>query len=152
MCSPIKLLDYGYAWDTNGDKSRLDWILNPVIRSAAEVLVSDDLQNIKSCADPACGWLFLDVSRNKRRRWCDIQDCGNRAKASHFYRKKQGRNMLFLKWFLEASCVVMHIIPNPPHACHIVFPQGAKFQGRQGGTHLVQIFRTAHTNIYCWIG
>ena len=82
----------GYTWDTNGDKSRLDWILNPVIRSAAEVLVSDELQNIKSCADPACGWLFLDISRNKRRRWCDMQDCGNRAKASRFYRKKQGRN------------------------------------------------------------
>jgi len=81
-----------YTWDTNGDKSRLDWILNPVIRSAAEVLVSDELQNIKSCADPTCGWLFLDVSRNKRRRWCDMQDCGNRAKASRFYRKKQGRN------------------------------------------------------------
>jgi predicted RNA-binding Zn ribbon-like protein len=82
----------GYAWDTNGSKSRLDWILNPVIRSAAELLVSDELHNIKSCADPACGWLFLDVSRNKRRRWCDMQDCGNRAKASRFYRKKQGRD------------------------------------------------------------
>ena len=82
----------GYTWDTTGNKSRLDWILNPVSRSAAELLVSNELHNIKSCADPACGWLFLDVSRNKRRRWCDMQDCGNRAKASRFYRKKQSRN------------------------------------------------------------
>jgi predicted RNA-binding Zn ribbon-like protein len=82
----------GYAWDTNGKKERLDWILNPIIRSAAEVLVSDELHNIKSCADPACGWLFLDVSRNKRRRWCDMQDCGNRAKASRFYKNKRQRN------------------------------------------------------------
>jgi len=86
--SQIVRFKNGYAWDTNGNKARLDWILNPIIRSAAEVLVSDELQNIKSCADPACGWLFLDVSRNKRRRWCDMQDCGNRAKASRFYRKK----------------------------------------------------------------
>ena len=79
----------GYSWDTSGDKARLDWIFNPIVRSAAELLVSAELQNIKSCADPACGWLFLDTSRNKRRRWCDMQDCGNRAKASRFYRKKR---------------------------------------------------------------
>jgi predicted RNA-binding Zn ribbon-like protein len=68
-------------------------IFNPIVRSAAELLVSADLQNIKSCADPACGWLFLDTSRNKRRRWCDMRDCGNRAKASRFYNKKQGRRL-----------------------------------------------------------
>ena len=82
----------GYSWDTTGDKTRLYWVLNPVIRSAADVLISDDIQNIKACADEACGWLFLDSSRNKRRRWCDMQDCGNRAKASRFYRKKQIRS------------------------------------------------------------
>ena len=79
----------GYGWDTTGDKTRLDWVLNPIIRSAADVLVSDDIKHIKACADSACGWLFLDSSRNKRRRWCDMQDCGNRAKASRFYKKKQ---------------------------------------------------------------
>jgi predicted RNA-binding Zn ribbon-like protein len=79
----------GYSLDTIGDKARLDWVFNPIVCSAAELLVSAELQNIKSCADPACGWLFLDTSRNKRRRWCDMQDCGNRAKASRFYKKKQ---------------------------------------------------------------
>jgi predicted RNA-binding Zn ribbon-like protein len=82
----------GFSWNTTGNKARLDWILNPIIRSAAEVLVSDEMKHIKSCADPACGWLFLDISRNKRRRWCDMQDCGNRAKASRFYKNKQGRS------------------------------------------------------------
>jgi len=87
----IRIKD-GYSWDTTGDKTRLDWIFNPIVRSAAKLLVSAELQNIKSCADPACGWLFLDTSRNKRRRWCDMQDCGNRAKASRFYKKTQGRS------------------------------------------------------------
>jgi len=80
----------GYAWDTTGNRTRLDWILNPIIRSAAEILVSDERNKVKACADSACGWLFIDVSRNRRRRWCDMQDCGNRAKASRFYRKKAG--------------------------------------------------------------
>jgi len=88
QASQIVVIKDGYSWDTTGDKARLDWIFNPIARSTAELLVSADLQNVKSCADPACGWLFLDTSRNKRRRWCDMQDCGNRAKASRFYRKK----------------------------------------------------------------
>jgi len=32
----------GYMWDSNCDQGALDWILNPVIRSAAVLLVSSD--------------------------------------------------------------------------------------------------------------
>lgn len=79
----------GLFWDSNGDKVNLDWIINPIVRSAADLMVSEELQKIKKCADPICGWLFLDISRNQSRRWCDMKDCGNRAKASRFYQKKQ---------------------------------------------------------------
>ena len=78
----------GYAWDIAGNRAKLDWILNPIIRSAAEILISDERKKVKACADAACGWLFIDVSRNRSRRWCDMQDCGNRAKATRFYKKK----------------------------------------------------------------
>ena len=78
----------GYAWDITGNQTNLDWILNPIVRSAAEILVSDERKKVKACADSACGWLFIDVSRNRSRRWCDMQDCGNRAKATRFYQKK----------------------------------------------------------------
>jgi predicted RNA-binding Zn ribbon-like protein len=74
----------------NGDPEKLDWILNPLVRSAADLLVSAERQRVKKCGDPACGWLFLDVSRNRSRRWCDMRDCGNRAKAGRFYKKKKG--------------------------------------------------------------
>lgn len=89
--SQIVKTEAGFAWNTAGNKTRLEWILDPIIRSAADLLVSDEIKHVKACADPACGWLFLDVSRNKKRRWCDMQICGNRAKASRFYKKKQGR-------------------------------------------------------------
>jgi len=78
----------GYHWDSRGEIAKLGWILNPLIHSAADLLVSDELKRVKKCGDPACGWLFLDTSRNKSRRWCDMSDCGNRAKASRFYKKK----------------------------------------------------------------
>jgi predicted RNA-binding Zn ribbon-like protein len=67
----------------------LEWILNPIIHSAADLMISQELRKVKKCGDPVCGWLFLDISRNQSRRWCDMQDCGNRAKASRFYQKKQ---------------------------------------------------------------
>lgn len=79
----------GFHWDATGDKNKLDWFLNPIIYSAADLLVSDELKKVKSCFNPFCGWLFLDSSRNRSRRWCDMKDCGNRAKANRFYNKKQ---------------------------------------------------------------
>ena len=79
-----------FIWNTNGDPQKLDWILNPLVGSAADLLVSVERQKVKKCGDPACGWLFLDISRNRSRRWCDMRDCGNRAKARRFYKKKKG--------------------------------------------------------------
>jgi len=79
----------GYNWDSRGEMAKLGAILNPLIRSAADLLVSDELKRVKKCGDPACGWLFLDTSRNKSRRWCDMSDCGNRAKADRFYKKSK---------------------------------------------------------------
>jgi predicted RNA-binding Zn ribbon-like protein len=29
----------------------------------------------------------MDESRGKRRRWCDMKDCGSRAKARSFYQR-----------------------------------------------------------------
>jgi predicted RNA-binding Zn ribbon-like protein len=89
--SKITRTQDGYRWENTGDKQQLEWILNPIIRSAVDILVTAELKKVKACADPACGWLFIDVSRNRSRRWCDMQDCGNRAKASRFYRKKKVR-------------------------------------------------------------
>lgn len=88
--SRIIPLKNGFLWDTRGDKDSLDWILNPIVRSAADLLTSDELKRVKECADDrGCGWLFLDSSRNRSRRWCDMKDCGNRAKARRFYKRIQ---------------------------------------------------------------
>jgi predicted RNA-binding Zn ribbon-like protein len=74
--------DYLFA-----DGSALDRPLWPIARSAADLLVSDDLARVKRCGGHDCDWLFLDQSKNKSRRWCDMRDCGNRAKARRHYRR-----------------------------------------------------------------
>ena len=91
MQSAIVKTDDGFSLETTGNKKNLDWMLNPVIRSAADLMVSNEFKRVKKCADPTCGWLFLDTSRNRSRRWCDMRDCGNRAKANRFYKKKSGK-------------------------------------------------------------
>ena len=78
----------GFAWAWRDDDA-LDRMLHPVIRSAAELLTSPDLSRIKACVGTDCRWLFLDMSKNKSRRWCDMNDCGNRHKARRHYQKRR---------------------------------------------------------------
>jgi predicted RNA-binding Zn ribbon-like protein len=63
-------------------------LLGPVVWSAAEVLTSGKIDQVKCCASETCGWLFLDNTKNHSRRWCDMADCGSQAKAKRYYRKK----------------------------------------------------------------
>jgi predicted RNA-binding Zn ribbon-like protein len=74
-----------YAWDDGRDAMTLDRMLPPVVRSAAELLTSTELSRLRRCGAANCGWLFVDLSPNQRRRWCDMRVCGNRAKARRHY-------------------------------------------------------------------
>jgi predicted RNA-binding Zn ribbon-like protein len=59
-------------------------LLIPVVESAADSLIGGELTRVRRCADSRCPRLFLDTTRNSRRRWCDMATCGNRAKAARF--------------------------------------------------------------------
>jgi predicted RNA-binding Zn ribbon-like protein len=58
--------------------------LGGVARDAIEILGSPLVNRIKSCANPDCQALYLDLSRPNNRRWCSMGDggCGNRAKTN----------------------------------------------------------------------
>jgi predicted RNA-binding Zn ribbon-like protein len=82
--------DNHYSWGWAEKTTSLDWILWPVLRSAADVLTSEEIHLVRQCASVNCSWLFLDTSKNHSRRWCNMQNCGNRAKVNrHYERKKQ---------------------------------------------------------------
>jgi predicted RNA-binding Zn ribbon-like protein len=79
----------GFTWeDVPG---ALDAMLWPVAASAAELLVAGaDLPRVRVCglfASQECGWLFLDETKNRTRRWCSMESCGNRAKARRHYQR-----------------------------------------------------------------
>ncbi len=94
-----------FVWNANGDPEKLDWILVPLVRSAADLLVSPERKRVKECSNPACACLFVDFSRNLSRRWCNMRDCGNRAKARRFYKRKKEARLL------TSSPVT---VPSPP--------------------------------------
>jgi predicted RNA-binding Zn ribbon-like protein len=55
-------------------------LLGPIAWSAIDLLATGRFERLKQCANPDCGWLFLDHSKNNSRRWCDMATCGNVAK------------------------------------------------------------------------
>jgi len=79
----------GFHWRWSNDRDLLERIVWPVARSAGDLLVSDDLQWVRECASETCSWLFLDTSRTRRRKWCDMSSCGNREKARRYYRRQK---------------------------------------------------------------
>jgi len=70
--------------ETGSSAATLDRPFAPVIRAAVDLLTSDKAALVGACADDTCGWLFLDTTRNRTRRWCTMQDCGNRNKVRRF--------------------------------------------------------------------
>ena len=76
-------------WRFQEMTSRYSAMLWPIARAAGDLLASNDLARVRACSSPTCQWLFLDTSKNHRRRWCDMKACGNRAKVRKFYAKKK---------------------------------------------------------------
>jgi len=78
----------GFAWGWS-DEIALDRMLWPVARAVADLLTSDQLARVRVCSAHDCNWLFMDSSRNGSRRWCNMQACGNRAKARRFQQRRR---------------------------------------------------------------
>ena len=80
--------EFAWGWTgTEDDWARMLW---PVVRSAAELLTSPLLTRVRECADEqGCGYLFFDLTRNRSRRWCSMERCGNRAKARRHYKRQR---------------------------------------------------------------
>jgi predicted RNA-binding Zn ribbon-like protein len=78
-----------YAWVERRRAALLERPLHPVLWTAADLLASGQVWRMRRCQDARCGWLFLDTSRDHRRRWCAMDECGNRAKARRHYERRQ---------------------------------------------------------------
>lgn len=61
--------------------------LRDLIAASALSILADsrELERVRLCPGHDCGWLFLDETKNARRKWCLMEVCGNRAKSSRHY-------------------------------------------------------------------
>lgn len=75
----------GLKWEWVADvDARAEFPLWILTLSASQLLLSGNVELVRACGNPECRWLFLDTSKNRTRRWCDMKICGNRMKARRF--------------------------------------------------------------------
>lgn len=79
-----------WRWDVPlRERLSVSTLLAPVLWSAGDLLLGRRATRVRQCANPECGWLFLDDSKSGNRRWCSMASCGNRAKAHRHYSKRK---------------------------------------------------------------
>ncbi|MDJ1486246.1 CGNR zinc finger domain-containing protein [Cytophagaceae bacterium YF14B1] len=62
-------------------------LLAPIVYDAYELLLKNESDKLKSC--PKCGWLFIDTTKNGKRKWCSMQMCGSSVKALEWYHRNK---------------------------------------------------------------
>jgi predicted RNA-binding Zn ribbon-like protein len=70
----------GYRWRWRGEESDPRALVWRVLWSAARLLQSDEVGQVRVCDGDDCGWMYVDRSRNGFRRWCQMRTCGTREK------------------------------------------------------------------------
>lgn len=58
--------------------------LAEVVAAVAKARIRGTWPRLKICPADDCRWAFYDTSRNRSRRWCSMEVCGNRNKVRAF--------------------------------------------------------------------
>lgn len=80
----IKKEDGGFRRACADEAPALERALRLIVEAAEDLLLNGRLDRLHACGGEACEWVFLDTSKNGRRRWCDMATCGNDAKVKKF--------------------------------------------------------------------
>jgi predicted RNA-binding Zn ribbon-like protein len=84
------------AWAARslGADGRMHWLagardemlpLKRIALDALDLLCDPAVSQLRRCANTtSCGWLFLDTSKNQRRRWCAMETCGTAVKMQRY--------------------------------------------------------------------
>lgn len=84
----------GFRWSWQEVPDALDRVLWPIAYSALELMTGGDLDRLRMCDADDCSWLFIDTSRNKSRKWCDMKTCGNRAKVARYRERHEHEGVI----------------------------------------------------------
>ena len=66
--------------------------LTRVLASTHNLVRGGVWERLKICPDDDCAWAFYDESRNRSRRWCSMNVCGNRRKVRAYRDREAARS------------------------------------------------------------
>ncbi|HEY8562736.1 MAG TPA: ABATE domain-containing protein [Pyrinomonadaceae bacterium] len=85
----IERTEIGFEKRFRFDLSEPANLLQPIAEAAADFLCYANFDLLRKCESDSCVLYFYDTTKNRRRRWCSMSGCGNKAKAAAFYRRKK---------------------------------------------------------------
>jgi predicted RNA-binding Zn ribbon-like protein len=73
------------TWDPDQPRAAL----RELAWASLDLLSTAPIARLKLC--PACGFAFLDTTKNRTRRWCSMADCGSQEKARRYVAKRAAK-------------------------------------------------------------
>ena len=81
----------GWDWHlhlTPRDAPLVDRMGTEIAMAVADLIRAQDLERLKRCDGEDCEAVFVDLSRNRSRRFCDLGNCANRAHVAAYRARK----------------------------------------------------------------
>ena len=90
------LIDHGGGWGWHLHVTDPDARLEHRIAAQASFAVADlvrlrETGRLRRCEAPDCDAVFVDLSKNRSRRYCDTGNCGNRQHVAAYRERRAGR-------------------------------------------------------------
>jgi predicted RNA-binding Zn ribbon-like protein len=91
-----RLTDHGGGWGWHLHVTDHDAALEHRIAAQAGFAVADlvrlrETGRLRQCEAPGCEAVFVDLSKNRSRRYCDTGNCGNRQHVAAYRERRAGR-------------------------------------------------------------
>lgn len=80
---------FGWSWAHDTELGRPLW---PVVHDATRLLIDGPLDRVKAC--DGCRYLFIDESKNRSRRWCDMSTCGTAEKMRRYVERRAAKRAI----------------------------------------------------------
>lgn len=87
--SELAAVGAGFRRTLKKEVGALERPLFALAQSAERLLVEGPLDRVHFCGGDGCGWMFIDRSKNGKRRWCSMAACGNAAKVKKFRSRRK---------------------------------------------------------------
>ena len=91
-----RLTDHGGGWGWHLHVTGPDASLEHRLAAQAGFALADlvrlrETSRLRRCEAPACDAVFVDLSKNRSRRYCDTGNCGNRQHVAAYRERRAGR-------------------------------------------------------------